>query len=563
MEVLKRIFRNKFVDIPEIDKDAVVYLRDKGVTEEEIHNFILNVLNVEYFTEKEKIDENIVKKFNLTEMKKRRIFPVYEEEDRVYFVINSLLDKNIKEFAEECMRYLGKPRGRMVFKFLLSHEFDMLLETVYKGLSEAEYSVIGNPAFVDSAEKVLDFTQSFDAEVLAELILHKGFENRASDIHIEPLENGIQVRYRIDGHFPIIDPYIINDLQRQALINHFKLKAEMKLEERRRGQDGRIRDVKYKSNSYDLRVSTIATVRAEKVVIRVFEKTEMIPTMKDLGFSKFYINSIQRDMSKHYGLILNTGSVGSGKSTTQRTLLNQLDAKQLNIYSIEDPVERTIPYVNHVCVKETGISFEDHLETLLRQDPDVIAIGEIRNLKTMDMAIKAALTGHLVLATIHTNSAIEAFYRLFNMGVEAYELAAALLGIGSQRLVRTLCPYCKMKRRTEDSEIRMVLGLLSKYERFSDFNISKFEYIYVSKPGGCAHCNYTGYVGRTAIAEYLSITEEMRSYISTKNVTRETLLELADSSFVPIEVDALNKILLGKTTLPEVLKQIKGGDDKK
>jgi type II secretory ATPase GspE/PulE/Tfp pilus assembly ATPase PilB-like protein len=557
VDVLKRIYKAKFIDVPEKDVQAITYLKNKGISDEETKKKISEALNTEYLNvSREPIDNSLLRNFSKDEMKSRRIFPIYQTTDTVYFVVNSLVDGTLKSHASEYAKYFDKTKVSLN-KFLLNFEFDELLESLYRGIDINEYrdTVSINPNnTVDFSDEKRTFTQGFDAENIAEIILNKGFENRASDIHIEALDRGFQVRYRVDGILSITDPYDTSDQQSQSLINHFKLKSGLKIEERRKGQDGSIKDRKYKGNRYDIRVSVISAVSGEKLALRILEKTSSIPNFKELGFSKFYINAIKKDIDKHHGLILNTGSVGSGKSTTQRTILVDTDAKKLNIYSIEDPVERSIPYVNHVCVKETGVSFEDHLETLLRQDPDIVAIGEIRNLQTMDMALKAALTGQLVFATMHTNSALEAFYRLFNMGVESYELGAAILGISSQRLVRTLCPYCSIKRDTTDVERKLILGLLSKYERFSEFNMSKFDYIHDAV--GCNHCNHTGYFGRTVVGEYLSANDEMRSYISSGEVDRDKLLELADNTFVPIEVDALNKVLLGKTTISEVIKVV-------
>lgn len=554
MDVLKNIYRNKFSDIPDKDNRAYTFLLNKGIKASDIKSDISKALGTEYLDlSSVPLNGELLREFSKDELKKRRVFPIYKDGDVIHFVVNSLLDRNLKNVVEEFSMKLGGKSFTTKY-FLLNFEFDEMLESLHLGIDIEQYREENRDIKEPVVEISTESLGAFDAERIAELILNKGFENKASDIHIEPLPRGFQARYRVDGLLSIVDPFDSSELEAQSLVNYFKIKSGMKIEERRKGQDGRLRDRKYRGKFYDLRISTITSTIGEKIAIRLLEKDSTIPGMKDLGFSKFYANAIKKDMEKHHGLILNTGSVGSGKSTTQRTLLVGLDAKKLNIYSIEDPVERTIPYVNHVCVKETSVSFEYHLETLLRQDPDVVAIGEIRNLATMDMALKAALSGQLVFATMHTNSAIEAFYRLFNMGVESYELGAALLGIGSQRLVRTLCPYCKSKRDIEENEKTLISGMMSRYEKFSDFNLSKFKYLYDAC--GCNHCNHTGYNGRTVIAEYLTATNDVKTYVSTGEVVREKLLELADNSFVPIEVDALNKVLLGKTTLSEIIKSV-------
>lgn len=552
-DALSKIYKNRFPDIPNDDKVAYNFLLNKGLKEVDIKNDIHNSLGMKYLDiNKTNFDETLVQKFSKDELKKRRVFPISMEGDTVNFVTNCLVNRNLKYILEEFCAKLGGKNYKTDY-FLFKHTFDEMLESLSLGIDIDKYR-----AEIVEKEPTIEITTAtlggFDAERVAEMVLNKGFENKASDIHIEPLTRGFQVRYRVDGLLSIVDPFDVTELEFQSLVNHFKIKGGMKIEEKRKGQDGRIRDRKFRGNHYDIRISTIASTLGEKVVMRLLEKNTSIPEMTQLGFSKFYSNAIKKDMAKHHGLILNTGSVGSGKSTTQRTLLVNLDAKKFNIYSIEDPVERTIPYINHICVKETNVNFETHLETLLRQDPDVIAIGEIRNLATMDMALKAALSGQLVFATMHTNSAIEAFYRLFNMGVESYELGAALLGIGSQRLVRTLCPYCKAKRDIKEEEKTLISGMVSKYDSFGEVNLNKFTYLHDAV--GCNHCNYTGYNGRTVVAEYLSANEEIKAYISTGEVEREKLLLMVDKSFVPIEVDALNKVLLGKTTIEEIIKAV-------
>lgn len=554
MDVLKKLFKNKFPEIPENDTDALAFLKARGVSEGLIQSQVNKSLNMPYFDVSGELQTEHVKLFSKDEMKARRLFPVRIENSKVLFVVNDFTSRTLRSYAEEYCKKLGTHDYE--FQFLLTPIFEDLLSSLIMGLDLSKFQTDVKPT--DTSLNIHQLSEvsnaNFDVDTVAEVILSKGFDNRASDIHIEPLPKGFQVRYRVDGRLSILDPYDVSEAQTSALINHFKIKSGLRIEERRKGQDGRIRDRKYKGNSYDLRISTVAGTINEKIAIRIFANNSSIPDMQGLGFTKFYTTVIQKDMEKHAGLILNTGSVGSGKSTTLRTLLHTLDAKELNIYTIEDPVERVIPYITHICVKETGVDFAVHLETLLRQDPDVIAIGEIRNLKTMEMAIEAALTGNLVFATLHTNSATEALYRIFQLGIEPYQLAAALLGISSQRLVRTLCPYCAEKRKIQEDEKNLIKGLMQRYPKFATFNPEKFEYLHDAM--GCNHCNYTGFYGRIVIAEYLSITQEIKTNILTEEVGRETLIELSGNNFVPIEIDALNKVMLGKTTLSEVLEFI-------
>lgn len=550
--VLQKLYYRSYVDLPEGDESAFEFLLSKGLSKASIEDSVSNTTRLPYFNvDKDRVDPDIVTRLNRDELLGRRIVPMYQSMDTVYFLINNLQNSDMKAYANEYAVILGKSKA-VLYRFALDFEFDRVVNNAFVGSNQfndsSEFSSGG------SRNVRLRANELFDAQEVFDKLLHRGFDARASDIHVETLEKGFQVRYRVDGVLAITDPYRVSMDNARALINVALTRAGLKIEERRKGQDGSIKDVSYKGNVYDLRISVIAASKGPKLVMRVLSKSEGLASLTNLGFSKFYKDGITRDLTRHNGLILFTGSVGSGKSTTQRTLLVDCDPKTNNIYSIEDPVERTIPYVNHVCVKETKESFEAHLETLLRQDPDVIAIGEIRNLSTAEMALKAALSGQLVFATIHTNSALEAFQRLFQMGVEPYALGASLLGISSQRLVRTLCPYCKTKRESTDSELNTIKSLLSRYDKLEGANLAKFDFLYDAC--GCDHCNHTGYHSRTVIAEYFSASEELKAYIALGNVERERLLALADSTFVPIEIDALNKLVMGKTTLEEIIKEI-------
>lgn len=549
MDVLKLVYGDEYSDIPEKDSEAKEFLLANGETVETISEKIKNSrVRLEYLTEdKVTVTSDRLKKLNRDILYSKRIVPVSINEGTVYFAIDSMITRPLRDLADEYAKAMNMMYAEIKY-FVFTDEFKNIIDVVF---SDGEN---GSASSTNSRRDLANSIESGNAQLYADAILDRGFELRASDIHIESLKEGLQVRYRVDGQLIVKDFYAESEIGSKALINVIKVRSGLKIEERRKGQDGRIQDIEYKGNRFDVRTSSIATVIGEKLVLRILDKTSNIPSLKELGFSKFYVESILNDVQKSHGLVLYTGSVGSGKSTTQRTLLVNSNPDIKNVYSIEDPVERTIPFVNHVCVKETNTGFEEHLETLLRQDPDVIAIGEIRNKKTMDMALKASLSGQLVFATLHTNSAIEAFYRLFNMGVEPYELGAALIGISSQRLIRNLCPYCSNKRKTTDAEKALIAGLLSRYSKFSTESTTKFDYI--SDPKGCSHCNQTGYYGRTVVGEYLSASDQIKHYVSTGDVDRDELLEMAHKSFVPIEVDALNKVLLGKTSLSEVLRVI-------
>lgn len=549
MNVLKSSFISKFPDMPEQDSEARVYLLENGVSDTEIVEVVKKILNLDYLTDYETtLDMNLYRNLDKSVFLANRIAPVSIEGGKVLFVVDGHVTRAFRNLADTYAKQMNVNSGEIRY-VMFKEDFDTYIDTLFSS---------GNTLNVNSADRhareelLANTDRTKKGLVFADYVLNRGFDLRSSDIHIEPSDEGTLIRYRVDGQLSVREVFLEDQIPHRQLINTLMFRASMDPSDSRKGQDGRIQDMEHKGSVYDVRVSTISSVSGIKMVLRILEKSSNIPSLKELGFSNFYVDSIVSDVSRNHGLVLYTGSVGSGKSTTQRTLLVNSDPFSKNVYSIEDPVERTIPYVNHVCVHTTNIGFEEHLETLLRQDPDIIAIGEIRNRETMDMALKAALSGQLVFATLHTNSAIEAFYRLFNMGIEPYELGAALNGISSQRLIRKLCPYCRSKRKTTDPEKALIRGMLSRYSRFSSGNLNKFEYIH--DPVGCSHCNNTGYYGRTVVGEYLSTTDAIKTYISTGDVSRDDLLDLADDAFVPIEVDALNKLTMGNTSLAEIIR---------
>lgn len=337
---------------------------------------------------------------------------------------------------------------------------------------------------------------------MIEYLFRNSVEMRASDIHIEPFENEVKIRYRIDGQLQTV-----NSLQKESLgplVTRIKILAGLDITEKRLPQDGRI-ITKIDNQDVDLRVSILPVVNGEKIVIRILNKNSYKIEKQQLGMSEANLKKLYNIISKPNGIVLVTGPTGSGKSTTLYTILNELNSDKSNIVTIEDPVEYTMHGINQVNVNsKTGLTFAKGLRSILRQDPDIVMIGEIRDEETAKVAVKAAITGHLVISTLHTNDAPSTITRLIDMGVEPYLVSTAITGVIAQRLVKRICEHCKESYEANIYE-KSILG--------EDIDKSLILY----KGSGCGYCNNTGFKGRTGIYEIMEIEREHKDIITTTN----------------------------------------------
>ncbi len=369
-------------------------------------------------------------------------------------------------------------------------------------------------------------------------LLIKAVQEEASDIHIEPFQDKTQVRFRIDGilHQKFQLPKgILN-----PLVSRLKVMANLDITERRLPQDGRI-ELKLSNIDLDLRISTVPTIFGEKVVIRIFNKEQInYYTMENLDFSPENYRLVKSFLQKPHGLLLVTGPTGSGKSTTLYTALKSISSVEKNIVTVEDPVEYVLEGVNQTQINtKTGATFSTYLRSILRQDPDVIMIGEIRDLDTARIAVRAATTGHLVLSTMHTNDAPGALNRLIDMGVEPFMVVSSLLGVVAQRLVRRVCKHCRGGRQISD--VRYTLPETADIQQFSD-------------PPGCVKCSHTGYRGRIALHEVLKMTPFLQKLV-LQQVSAAVLREASlKEGMIPMSRDGFNKAVQGLTTIQEVVR---------
>lgn len=375
-------------------------------------------------------------------------------------------------------------------------------------------------------------------------ILTKAINDGVSDIHIEPFEKTFQVRYRLDGSM-----YKAMNLPlsiKNAVISRIKILAQLDIAERRVPQDGRIKLRLGKKKSIDFRVSTLPTLFGESIVMRILDQSALSIDLTKLGFEPATFESLKRCISRPYGLILVTGPTGSGKTTTLYSILNRLNKDDIKILTAEDPVEFNFKGINQVPVKqEIGMTFAAALKAFLRQDPDIIMVGEIRDFETAEIAIKAAMTGHLVFATLHTNDCPSTIGRLIDIGIPAYMLASAVTLVLSQRLARRLCPECK----------QIVTGYNPKDLEFQGFSKDEIQDLKIYGPKGCSHCNGTGHKGRVGLYELMEVTDDVAKAISAQ-VSEDQLRKVAvQEGMITLREAGLRKIRAGETSYEEVLKK--------
>jgi type IV pilus assembly protein PilB len=395
-------------------------------------------------------------------------------------------------------------------------------------------------SYSDGAAKIeKDSVKTAPAVRIVDMIIKKAIESRASDIHLEPFEKQFKIRYRIDGELKETEKCTIEVYN--SIVSRIKVLGNMNTAEKRLPQDGKI-NIPDGINSIDCRVSTLPTMHGEKVVIRILRKEGFLISKDNLGLSNEELIILNKITKKSHGLILVTGPTGSGKTTTLYSILNEFKTSRTNIVTIEDPIEFAIEGINQVNVNSNiGLTFGTGLRSILRQDPDVIMIGEIRDSETAEIAIRAAITGHVVLSTIHTNDATSALIRLSDMGIEGYLLASAISGVISQRLIKKICPFCRYEYNADRFEKEM-LGI-------HDDSVLK---LYRGRT--CHKCDYTGYYGRTGIFELMEITKYHRELISN-NYTINDIKDLCiDYGMKSLKDSCKQMVLSGTTTIDELIK---------
>lgn len=418
-------------------------------------------------------------------------------------------------------------------------------ENLIKGLEDnaEDYDV--------SLTETIDLLEAGDDEApvirFINSLLFRAVKEKASDIHIEPFEKNVTVRFRIDGI--LYDVYQAPKQLAAAIASRIKVMAELNIAEKRTPQDGRVK-IKLAGREIDIRISVVPVAAGERIVMRLLDKSSVVLDLPTLGFDQSKIDTINELTNRKYGIFLVTGPTGSGKSTTLSACLKNIASPDRNVITVEDPIEYQLPGVGQIAVNpKVGLTFASGLRSILRQDPDVVMVGEIRDRETAEIAINASLTGHLVLSTIHTNDAPGAVTRLMDMGIEPFLVSSSLVGVLAQRLIRTLCSNCREKMDVTD-EILKTAGL-SREELHKKFFAKEIK---MYKAKGCSDCRFTGYKGRTAIHELMVITESVRELILTGTDAATIRRQASSEGLKTLRDSAIEKLLLGSTSLEEIIR---------
>lgn len=465
--------------------------------------------------------------------------------------------------ALNTLRFIAEKEKKEISAYLVSEEIFNKLFELYAGstevVMEAVKSFAGDIKFDNSSEE--ENTEKNKEQILKEapvaklvqVIISHAIEGHASDIHIEPMEKDYRVRFRVDGilHMSLTIPKEIGPV----VISRIKILSNLKIDEKRKPQDGRFK-LEHNGNAIDFRVSTLPVIDGEKVVMRILDKSKGVADIESMGLIGSALENMRKSIMETYGMILMTGPTGSGKSTTLYGMLKILNNDERNIITLEDPIEYNIEGLNQSQIKpEIGYTFASGLRTILRQDPNIIMVGEIRDAETAELAVHAALTGHLMFSTLHTNTAIGSIPRLIDMGIEPFLLASSLRLVMSQRLVRKICENCKSEVQVSES---FKASILKEIENISKDELAKYDLdlskgVSFSKGAGCNACSGTGLVGRLAIFEVVQVTESMKTIIIEKRGS-EILLgaERDKSGILTIRQDGILKALKGLTTIEEI-----------
>jgi type IV pilus assembly protein PilB len=454
------------------------------------------------------------------------------------------LNFNLVEFLE------SKTRKRVVFALALAEDITKAINNSYsQNLSPEVRAALKEVA--PSVQKVEnEYKPETNAPIakIVNTILEFAIKSRASDVHIEPQETKTRIRYRIDGILQ--EKLTLPRTIHESLISRLKILSDMKIDEHRIPQDGRF-NYKSSTEEIDIRVSTLPTVHGEKIVMRLLRKTGGIPTLPELGFSPRSLKDIEEAITKPNGIVLVTGPTGSGKTTTLYSILTKINSPTTNIMTLEDPVEYQINGINQVQINpQAGLTFSSGLRSFLRQDPNIILVGEIRDSETTGLAIQAALTGHLVFSTLHTNDAASTIPRLIDLGAEPFLIASVLDAIVAQRILRRVCTYCKAEYTPDQpvqDDIKQVLGPLLPL-KYKDAPIT------LTKGNGCEECQNSGYLGRVGIYEVLKVTKTLHTLIFKSAPADEIFAQAISEGFITMKQDGYLKALEGTTTIEEIIR---------
>ncbi|AKJ05718.1 type II secretion system protein E (GspE) [Archangium gephyra] len=522
----------------------------KVISEEDVAKALGLQLDLPYLARifLEEVDAELIKRMPINFAKQARILPLSVDGDAVALAVADPLDTTVLDHARMLLGRDIQPRIA-----LASTIVDAINSVYDRATNEAEQLVdelhaTDLDSLAQEIEEVKDLLNDEGDEApiirLINSVLFRAAKERASDIHIEPMERELLVRFRVDGVLQeIIKP---PKRYQNAIVGRVKVMGQLNIAEKRLPQDGRIR-IKLAGRDIDIRLSTIPTTYGERIVMRLLDKNTTLLDLTELGMASQMLAQMEHVIRRPHGIVLVTGPTGSGKTTTLYGALSRINTPDLNILTVEDPVEYQLKGIGQMAISpKIGLTFAQGLRSFLRQDPDVIMVGEIRDKETAEIAIQASLTGHLVFSTVHTNDAASAITRLVDMGVEPFLVASSLTAVLAQRLVRRVCPDCRVQYSPTDEELKeLTLNRATLKERYG------VEKIY--KATGCPSCNQNGYRGRTGIYELLLVDDTVRQ-LALKNVDASTIKKAAMShGMLTLLDDGARKIALGETTIAEVL----------
>ena len=565
---LKRTFEALKIEFPEKFQGLGNF---ENISEEDIKNFLSNnftekqllkinaeLLGLTYIDLSEyKVDKELYDLFPVTIMKRYLFVPFAKDGNIVSIAITDPNNYNAIQvlkfiFQEKSLKFeLSVATESDINKLL--NDVDTLTDIVNENIQEFKDQSDQSQQLPDISDVNRDNLETAPIIKIVSVIVKTAVEGGASDIHIEGSEEAIRVRFRIDGvlHTSLILP---KDLY-SAIVARIKILSNLKIDEQRKPQDGRFSIID-QDKKIDFRVSTFPTQYGEKVVLRILDTSNGIRSLESLGFIGPKAEMVKDALTKPFGMILLTGPTGSGKSTTVYTLLSQVNTEDINIVTLEDPIEYYLPGINQSQVRpDINYTFATGLRSILRQDPDVIMVGEIRDGETAGLAVQSALTGHIVFSTLHTNDAPGAIPRLIDMGVEPFLLSASLQVVIAQRLARKLCPECKQEITFTEKQQQYIKNSLNTLdeEYIKSIYVGNFNKGY--KPVGCSKCS-NGFKGRMAIFEVVSMTEDLRAILEKNTGGDEIVNYLQKNNYVTIKQDGIFKVLMGHLHLQELLTMV-------
>jgi type IV pilus assembly protein PilB len=526
--------------------EAVVEL--EMATEDQVQDVLADQLGIQKIDlYEERIDNDVAKMISADMISRHQALPVRQEGNEVIVAmvdpLNLLAIDDIRlSTGLDVVPRITSPHA---LKFAYDQMFGVTAEAE-KHMEEFRQEQIKKGYVIDDSlvdKATLAEVEQAPIVKLVDTMLTGAVDHKASDVHLEPKEDHAVVRYRVDGMLHKI--LTIPRHAVAAVTARLKIMARCDTSERRKPQDGRI-DLNIRDAQFDIRFSTVPTIHGEKIVMRLLNKSSANFKLTDLGFDEEEMSKFDELISRPHGILLITGPTGSGKSTTLIAALGKMATESVNVMTVEDPVEYQLDRINQVHVNnKVGLTFSSALRTFMRQDPDIIMVGEIRDFETADLAVNAALTGHLVFSTLHTNDAAGAVPRLNNMGVPPFLINASVIGVMAQRLVRRLCQHCKQSYEPAKEELEMIEG---------SYDAGDHERVLMYKGKGCKFCNHLGYSGRIGIFEIMLITNEMRALIMRSTAIHEVKRLARQQGMLTLWESGVKKVLNGMTSLEELLR---------